>query len=260
MGRWAGGAPAACWAAASPPTRCPLVCSVRRSPSFSTLVQMTNALSYYFGVLDIPDSMVVNDLLGVPTYLLHDYVFASQARKHANRGPRHTRWAAVSATPAGRRLPWFMVHPGHASPRLAPVLQSIGQQAAANPLVQMGLGLGAANPEVVTQVGGWSSIVVWMLRPWLPVPARAPGASPACRPLAAGHLLACPPTHAPASLPSHPLPARPPSHPPALLPASLPSRPAADLYDPYSTPPCHRFRQLPTHSGCRTSSSSIPSP
>ncbi len=37
----------------------------------STVLQVLSMFDYYYGLESIPDDMVVNELLGVPTYLLH---------------------------------------------------------------------------------------------------------------------------------------------------------------------------------------------
>lgn len=37
----------------------------------STALQVLNMFDYFYGLESIPDDMVVNELLGVPTYLLH---------------------------------------------------------------------------------------------------------------------------------------------------------------------------------------------
>jgi len=40
-------------------------------------LQVGRAFAYYYGVTAIPDAQVVNELLGVPTYLLHQLVEVS---------------------------------------------------------------------------------------------------------------------------------------------------------------------------------------
>lgn len=43
--------------------------------------QVMSALAYYLGLRYIPDSQVVNELLGVPTHLLHAIVDVSGGRR-----------------------------------------------------------------------------------------------------------------------------------------------------------------------------------
>ena len=40
----------------------------------NNLLQVTNAMEYYFGIRDIPDDQVVDQLLGIPTYKLHEFI------------------------------------------------------------------------------------------------------------------------------------------------------------------------------------------
>lgn len=66
--------------AATAAPRCPAVCrahGLHRSPTASPcwlLPQVLNALAYYLGLTYIPDARVVDQLLGVPTYQLHEAV------------------------------------------------------------------------------------------------------------------------------------------------------------------------------------------
>lgn len=59
--------------------------------------QVTSALAYYLGLRYIPDSQVVNELLGVPTHLLHSIVDVS------GEGGRY--WCVNVQQPAGIPAP-----------------------------------------------------------------------------------------------------------------------------------------------------------
>lgn len=44
---------------------------------FLLVSQVLSIFSYYYGLRAIPDAMVMDSLIGVPTYLLHEFVSVS---------------------------------------------------------------------------------------------------------------------------------------------------------------------------------------
>jgi hypothetical protein len=73
--------------------------------------QVLSILSYAYGLIDIPDSQVVDQLLGVPTWRLHDAVYgpflplATQLTQMADTPQARALLAAVPTLPAPSSTP-----------------------------------------------------------------------------------------------------------------------------------------------------------
>ena len=80
-------------------------------PPASACLQVLDGLNYYLGVTYIPDDRVVHELLGVPTFLLHEAIdVRAPAAVHSSRGGG--RPACLSAAGATSGMTHSAMHWG----------------------------------------------------------------------------------------------------------------------------------------------------